>query len=409
MARPRRSWYTPTPMSSRIPAAACCTLACLLSACVSPRALRETSPVRIGIYADLSSTAAHQGTDALHGAELRIVQTNSAGGLGGREVQLVSVDMKQSATEAVKAYTRLAQEEGVCAVIGAGAPGSGLAVSPVADLSRVPLVSLEIDDRVTTPDMKTDDPARAGATRRYSFLVQASAAQAAASLAGFAAMRFPAYRYATLCDPVSPLSVIQARAFESVIRASRRQAAVSIAMTEGDQEPAVQALRRSGAEAVYVCAAAEKDAEAAKAIRAALPGVLLLGNQAWGESLPSLAGDAASGAWFAAPYAGDDPALAEIAPAFTERYGDTLRPAAAAGWDAVGLILAAVRKAGTSDPVRVRDALEQTGKLKVLQGTLDMDRKTHRPAFPPVAIMRIEGREYRTENPRFVYRPSAAP
>ena len=396
-------------MSSRIPAAACCVFACLLSACVSPRPLRETSPVRIGIYADLSSTAARQGTDALRGAELRVVQTNAAGGLGGRQVELVSADMKQSASEAVKAYTLLAQEEGVCAVIGAGAPGSGLAVSPVADLSRVPLVSIEIDDRVTTPDLKPDNLDRAGAVRKYAFLVQASAAQAAASLAGFAAARFPAYRYATLYDPVNPLSVLQARAFEAVIRSSRRQAAAFIAMAEGDQEPAVQDLRRSGAEAVYVCAAVEKDAEAAKAIRTALPAVLLLGNQAWGESLPSLAGEAASGAWFAAPCSGDDPALAEIAPAFAERYGDVPRPAAAAGWDAVGLILAAVRKAGTSNPARVRDALEQTSGLKILSGTLDMDRKTHRPAFPPVAIMRIVGKEYRTEDPRYVYRPPQAP
>jgi branched-chain amino acid transport system substrate-binding protein len=392
-------------MSSRIPAAACCVLAGLLSACVSPRPLRETSPVRIGIYADLISTAARQGTDALRGAELRVLQTNAAGGLGGRQVELVSVEMKQGASEAVKAYTHLAQDEGVCAVIGAGAPSTGLAVSPVADLTRVPLVSLDIDDRVTTPDMKPEDPANAGSVRKYSFLAQASAAQAAAALAGFASASFPASSYATLYDPVSPLSVLQARAFEAVIRTSRKEAADSIAMTEGDQGPAVQALRRSAAEAVYICAAVEKDAEAAKAIRAALPGVLLLGNQAWGESLPSLAGDMASGAWFAASYAADDPALAEIAPAFSKRYGDALRPAAAAGWDAVGLILAAVRKAGTSNPDRVRDALEQTGGLKILAGTLDMDRRTHRPAFPPVAIMRIVGRDYRTENPRYVYRP----
>jgi len=395
-------------MSSRIPAAACCVFACLLCACVSPRPLRETSPVRIGFYADLSSTAARQGTDALRGAELRVVQTNAAGGLGGRQVELVSADMKQSASEAVKAYTRLAQDEGVCAVIGAGVTGSGLAVSPVADLSRVPLVSIEIDDRVTTPDLMPDKLDRVGAVRKYSFLVQASAVQAAASLAGFVAARLPAFRYATLYDAVNPLSVLQARAFEAVIRSSRREAAASIAMAEGDQEPAVQALRRSGAEAVYICAAVEKDAEAAKAIRAALPAVVLLGNQAWGESLPSLAGDAASGAWFAASCSVDDPALAEIAPAFAERYGDALRPAAAAGWDAVGLILGAVRKAGTSNPARVRDALEQTGGFKILLGTLDMDRKTHRPAFPPVAIMRIVGKEYRTEDPRYVYRPSPA-
>lgn len=391
-------------MSIRIPAAASLALVCLLSACVSPRPLRETSPVRIGIYADLSSTGAREGTDAVRGAELRVSQVNAAGGLAGRPVELVSLDVKQSSAEAVKAYTQLAQEDGVCAVIGAAAPSAGLAVSPVADLTRVPFVSLGNDDRVVMPDLKPDKLDETGGARPYSFLVQASAVQSAASLAAFAAARFSAYRYATLYDPVNPVSVLQARAFESVIRTSHRESAASIAMAEGGLESAVQALRRSGAEAVYICASTESDAAAARAVRAALPTVLLLGNQAWGPPMALLAGAAANDAWYAASYSTDDPALAEIAPAFSERFADALRPAAAAGWDAVGVILAAVRKAGTSSPVRVRDALEQASGIKVLQGTLDMDRRTHRPVSPPVAVMHILGGEYRTEAPRYLFK-----
>jgi len=373
---------------------------------VSPPPLRETSPVRIGIYADLSSTGAREGTDAVHGAELRVAQANASGGLGGRQIELLTLDMKQNAAEAVKAYTRLAQEEGVCAVIGATVPGSGPAVSPVADLTRVPLVSLGPDDRVTTPDMKPDNPDQTGTVRPYSFLVQASATQCAASLAAFAASRFSAYRYATLFDPVDPVSVLQARAFETVLRKSRRDVSASVGMSEGDLEPAIQALTKSGAEAVYICASTEKDAAAAKAVRAAIPSVLLLGNLSWGPPLASIAGTAADDAWFSAPYSTEDPALTEIAPAFAKRFGDSLRPAAAAGWDAVGVILAAVRKAGTSSPARVRDALERATGFKILQGTLDMDRRTHRPSLPPVAIIRIVDHRYRAENPRYIYKPA---
>jgi branched-chain amino acid transport system substrate-binding protein len=274
----------------------------------------------------------------------------------------------------------------------------------VADLSRVPLVSVGLDDRVTTPDLKPGVD-RPGAVRKCSFLLPASATQAAASLASFAAARFPAYRYATMFDPVDPLSVLQAGSFEAVVRASQRQAAASIAMSEGSLDADVEVLRRSGAEAVYICAGVEKNAAAARAVRAALPSVQLLGNQTWAAPKASLAGDAADGSWFAAAYSVDDPALAEIAPAFAQRYGAALRPAAAAGWDAVGVILAAVRKAGTSEPGRVRDALERSSGVKVLLGTLEMDRRTHRPVYPPVAIMRISGKEYRTEDPRYLYRP----
>jgi branched-chain amino acid transport system substrate-binding protein len=79
------------------------------------------------------------------------------------------------------------------------------------------------------------------------------------------------------------------------------------------------------------------------------------------------------------------------------------------GWDAAGLVIAAVRKAGTSDPQKVRDALEQLTAYQALQGPLDMDKKTHKPVSVPVAIMRIVNDAYMTAEQRYVYKPPKAP
>ena len=364
--------------------------------------------MRIGIYADLSASGALDGTEAVHGAELRVAQANASGGAGGREVELVSVDVRQSPADAVKAYSQLAQAEAVCAVIG-GMPAAGMSVSAVADLARVPLVHLSMDDRQALPDLVVDSPDRTGTVRPFSFMVPATAVQESSALAAFAAARFPVSRYATLFDPVSPVSILQARAFESAVRHRGRQVAASVAMTDGGLDTAVSALRKSGAEAVYICASVEADAAAAKAVRSALPTVLLLGNRAWGTPLAPPAGLAAWDAWFCVPYSTDDRALRDLSSSFTKRFGVSFLPSAAAAWDAVGVILAAVRKAGTSDPVRVRDALEQAKGFKVLLGTLDMDPRTHRPLAPVVAIMRILDGAYRTEDPRYVLRAPPSP
>jgi branched-chain amino acid transport system substrate-binding protein len=364
------------------------------------------------MYADLSSNGAREGNDALKGAELRIDQTNAGGGIGGRQIELIVRDMKQSAAEAVKAFTQLAQEEGVCAVIGAVVPNSGLAVSPVADLTKVPLVSLSIDDRVTNPGLKPENLEFAGSVRRFAFLLQPSAAQAAASLAGYTVEHFMLKRYATFYDPANPVSVIQAHAFESVVRKSGRIVAASVAMPEGDLAASLRTLREAGIDAVYVCASTEKNAAAANGIHEALPQAVLLGNQAWYAPLATQAGDAksafgdaANNAWFWLSVAPDDPGLADIAPAFLSRFGEKPRLSVVPGWDAVGLIIAAVQKAGTSNPQNVRDALEQMTSFRALQGIFDMDRKTHKPATLPVAIMRIVGGAYVTADPRYVYKP----
>jgi branched-chain amino acid transport system substrate-binding protein len=382
------------------------------------------------MYADLSSTGAREGNDALKGAELRVDVINESGGIGGRQIELVVRDMKQNATEAVKAFSQLVQEEGVSAVIGSVIANSELSVSPVAELSKVPLVSLSMDDRVTNPDMKPEAPEPPGPVRQFAFLLQPSATQMGASFAGYAVTHFMMKRYATLYDMSNPLSVLQAHAFENIVRRSGIFIAASVALPEGDLAPVLHELRDAGVDAVYVCASTEKNAAAAKAIREALPQAVLLGNQAWyapstdtagdarqafGDAksafgdAKSAFGDAGNNTWFCMPVSPDDPGLASIAPSFLKRFGEKPRPAAVPGWDAAGLIIAAVRKAGTSNSARVRDALEQMTAYQALQGLINVDRKTHRPAAPAVAIMQIVNGAYVTAEVRYMYKPPRAP
>ena len=397
-------------------AAVCLLVFCALASCAAPQPLRETSPVRIGLFADLSSTGAREGNDALKGAELRVAEANESGGIGGRPIELIVRDMKQSASEAIKAFTQLAQEEGTCAVIGSTIAASGLAVSPVADLSKVTLVSLSVDDRVTNPELNPESPDPVGPVRQYAFLAQPSATQSAAAFAHYMAEHLVLKRYATLYDAASPVSFLQARAFENAMKIAGRTLAASVVLPEGDLAVPLRALRDAGIEAVYVCASTAKDAAAAKAIREALPQAVLLGNQSWyapradqpGKVTTAFAGTG-SNAWFWMAVSPDDTALARIVPSFEARFAERPRPAMVAGWDAAALVIAAVRKAGSASPSKVRDAMELLSGAPVFQGELTMDRKTHRPASPTVAIMRIVGDSYVTAEPRYADKPSKAP
>ena len=94
----------------------------------------------------------------------------------------------------------------------------------------------------------------------------------------------------------------------------------------------------------------------------------------------------------------DDRALADLGEKFKAEFGELPRPAMMPGWDAAALIVAAVRRAGSANPQKVRDALDQMKRFNSLRGQLDMDRKTHRLLGVPVAIMRIvEGRSTTVE------------
>ena len=394
--------------------------ACSSSVPWSPARRRGLSvrraPVRIGLFADLSSTSAREGNDALKGAELRVAQANQSGGIGGRPIELVVRDVKQNAAESITAFTQLAQEEGVCAVIGSAIAASGLAVGPVADLSKVPLVSLSYDDRVTNPELNPESPDPVGPVRPYAFFVQASATQSAAAFARYAAEHFVLKKYGTLYDAASAVSVLQAHAFEDALKSAGRTVAASVALPEGDPAAPTRALQAAGVEAVFICASTAKDAAAAKTVREMLPQAVILGNQSWyappaNQPRSVGSGFAAPGstAWFWTAVSPDDPALARIAPSFEARFGEKPRPAIVSGWDAASLVIAAVGKAGSASPPKVRDAMELMTGMQALQGELAMDRKTHRPASPSVAIMRIVGDSYATADPRYVDRPPKAP
>ncbi|HET6451981.1 MAG TPA: ABC transporter substrate-binding protein [Spirochaetia bacterium] len=393
-------------MRRRAASLLCIAFVLCLASCVSPRPLRETSPVRIGFFADLSATGATEGTDALKGSELRVAEVNASGGIGGRQIELIIQDTKESPAEAVKAYTQLVQEDGVSVVIGSSAAASLTAVGPVAELSHVPLLSLGMDDRVAIPEVNAENTEQAGKPRAFTFLVRASAMQTAQGLAWYVAERSALKRVATLYDPVDPVCVLQARAFEEALRQAGRTVAVSVPLPAGDLSEAVKTIGGANADAVYVCASEEADVSVARTVRQLLPQVMLLGNESWYPTLASLAGTAANAAWFSLPFSPNDPAVRDIASAFAARFGDVPRPAAVAGWDAVGVVMAAVRKAGSSSPASVRDALEQAAGFKTLQGQLDMDPRTHRPLSPYVAIMQIAGGSYRTVDARYRHRPS---
>jgi branched-chain amino acid transport system substrate-binding protein len=377
----------------------------VVASCGSTAAGRESGPVLIGFFADLSSTGARGGNDALKGAELMIKGLNASGGIDGRKVQLQVIDTKQSTTDAVKAYVTLAQDDGACAVIGSAEGQAGVAVSPVADLARVPLVSLGIDDRITTPEITPENADSLKLLRRFTFMVQPSAAYIAAAMAVYSAEHFPVKRVATLFDPSDPVSSLQERSFSYTMRKSGILVAGSAEMPQGGTDFAapLARLKDMGCDAVFVCGSAAENTAVAAKVRAMAFNPALLGNQAWYVPDPR-AGGADEGAWFCMGIAPDDRALADIGARFKAEYGTEPRPAVVPGWDAAALVVEGVRRAGSSDPQKVRDALEQVSRFPSLRGPAEMDRKTHRLSGQPVAIMRVTGGRSVTVEARFAPR-----
>lgn len=96
-------------------------------------------PIRIGVSLPLTGEAASLGEQTKAGIELAQKELNDAGGIGGRQIQLIFEDDKCS-KDGVDVFTKLVSLDRVDAIIGplcSAAAGPGL---PIAQANRVPTI-----------------------------------------------------------------------------------------------------------------------------------------------------------------------------------------------------------------------------------------------------------------------------
>ncbi|HEV8177100.1 MAG TPA: ABC transporter substrate-binding protein, partial [Gemmatimonadales bacterium] len=126
------------------------TRAFLLAAALLFSACRVSSgPVRIGLAGALSDPV---GVPMKHAAELAVEEINSAGGIGGRQVELIPRDDYADPDSAVFVATDL-YEAGVSAVIGHLFSGTTLAAAPVYNGGPNPVAA--ISPSSSSPEVST--------------------------------------------------------------------------------------------------------------------------------------------------------------------------------------------------------------------------------------------------------------
>lgn len=84
-------------------------------------------------------------------------QINKAGGINGKKLELIVYDTEGDATKANLAIKKLITQDKVCAVIGASLSGTSLAVLPLGAQYKTPLISLGASYKITW-DEKANKP-----------------------------------------------------------------------------------------------------------------------------------------------------------------------------------------------------------------------------------------------------------
>lgn len=102
---------------------------------------KETGAVKIGFVAPLTGDAAMLGENVKAAVQLAADEVNAKGGIKGRKVEVIFEDGKCNAKDATNAGTKLIEIDKVSAIIGGFCSGETLAIAPLAEKAKVPLIS----------------------------------------------------------------------------------------------------------------------------------------------------------------------------------------------------------------------------------------------------------------------------
>ncbi|TFD14074.1 ABC transporter substrate-binding protein [Cryobacterium sp. TMT1-21] len=140
MKKSRLRFIAPIAVVTALALAGCSTSNLGGTADADPAA--EAEPIKIGAVLDVTGVGASLGVPEQNTLTMLAKQLNADGGIDGRDVELTIVDNQSTEDGAAKATSKLIESDKVDLIIGASRTGPSLAMRPIAEAAKVPMISV---------------------------------------------------------------------------------------------------------------------------------------------------------------------------------------------------------------------------------------------------------------------------
>jgi branched-chain amino acid transport system substrate-binding protein len=356
----------------------------LLALAAATAALTAQETIKIGEYASLTGKEASFGQQSHKGLTLAIEELNAAGGALGRKLELFTEDNQTKPGESATAAKKLISRNKVIALIGEVASGRSLEAAPIAQAAKIPMIA----PAATNPKVTQ--------TGNYIFRVCFIDPFQGTVMAKFAQNDLKAKRVAILSSVSNAYSVGLAKFFKETFVANGGLVVSEKNFSEGDKDFRAQltAVKAANVDAIFVPSYYTEAALIARQARDLGLTVPLFGGDGWvADQLLEIGGDALNGCYYSTHFSPEnqDPVVQAFVKKFKARWGANENPDAfaALGYDAAFVLVDAIKRAGTTDGPKLRDALAATKNFAGVTGVTNID--ANRDASKPAAIIAIKG------------------
>jgi branched-chain amino acid transport system substrate-binding protein len=349
-----------------------------------------TGSIIIGNLQDLSGATSVWGNAVRKGAELAIEQINNQGGVLGMKLELKSYDVKADPNESITAYNRLVDSDKAVVVIGPPISNIGLALTSLTEQKKVAIVGSFIDPRVT---VKPD-----GKPQPYMFLMQPSSIQYAEILADYAVKKLGIKTVAVFYNQANSFAVSQVGPFKTHWSANGGTVLAEEIYKTGDRDFKTQLskIKESGAQSIYAPNYLQELVLLLQQMDQIGLKIPVIGGLDFAPPFTTLLSDPklADKIYFANNYSDSEPQLIEVRKAYMAKFNEEPVNKVYLGYDKVLMIVDAIKRANSTDPTKIRDALEQLKNLQGTTGVISISPTNHQPVGLSMVMYSIMGGQY---------------
>lgn len=325
--------------------------------------------ILIGEYGSLTGSTATFGQSTHNGILLALEELNSAGGIKGRKVKVLTEDDQSKPEEAANAVTKLISQNRVVAMLGEVASSRSLAAAPICQANKVPMI---------TPSSTNPEVTKKG---DYIFRVCYIDPYQGEALAHFVFNDLKYRRAAILRDVKNDYSVGLSEFFKNTFTKLGGQIVIDQSYSEGDSDFRAQltAIRGANPDVLFVPGYYTEIGQIAIQARDLGLKQPLVGGDGWeSPRLIEIGGKALEGSFYSNHYHVDDPApeVRNFVQKYEKRFGVKPDSLAALGYDAFMVLAEAMKRAEKLDGPSIRDQIAATSGHRGVTGniTLGPDR-----------------------------------
>lgn len=373
-------------VSRMITGATILTTACaaMATAPISVAAQEEGDTVRIGSLFELSGAVAAYGQTQSNAIKMAVEEINEAGGIDGKQVEIVEFDTKSDDTEAAVLATRLASQENVSVIIGPATTSQMQAAIPIVNEFEVPLVS----PSVTNTDIVFDDD---GNVHPFAYRTSWPNSFQGAGIGKFAYENLNAEKTVVIYDNSSDYGVGLYDNFQENYE-GEIVSVETVQPSDSDFSAIVTNLMAQEFDSIVILAFYQTAGPLVKQIREMGFEQPIVGSNGFGNdiiyelALPENMNDVYYASLY--PILEDD----EFVQRYQEKFNSDPDMFAALAYDTVYIVKQAIEQAGSTDPIAVNEALENLGSFEGITGSFIYD-ENHNPTKNVVSMIEIQGAE----------------